>query len=78
MSTVTLQELQEDSAALLQRVENGEHFIVLRGSQPVAELRPIASIRRDPRPFALCQGEFVVPDDFDAPLPDAILNEFEG
>ena len=30
------------------------------------------------RPFGLCEGEFCVPDDFDAPLPEYILNEFEG
>lgn len=30
------------------------------------------------RPFGLCAGEFVVPDDFDAPLPDEILKTFEG
>ena len=30
------------------------------------------------RPFGLCAGEFTVPDDFDAPLPDDILAEFEG
>jgi hypothetical protein len=30
------------------------------------------------RPFGLCSGEFVVPDDFDAPLPDYIIEEFEG
>ena len=30
------------------------------------------------RPFGLCKGEFVVPDDFDAPLPESILKDFEG
>lgn len=30
------------------------------------------------RPFGLCKGEFRVPDDFDAPLPEYILKEFEG
>ncbi|MDQ1351441.1 MAG: hypothetical protein QG657_1743 [Acidobacteriota bacterium] len=30
------------------------------------------------RPFGLCKGEFRVPDDFDAPLPEYILREFEG
>jgi len=30
------------------------------------------------RPFGLCAGEFVVPDDFDAPLPEEILDLFEG
>ena len=31
-----------------------------------------------PRPFGLCAGMFAVPDDFDAPLPDDILQGFEG
>lgn len=30
------------------------------------------------RPFGLCAGEFRTPDDFDAPLPEEILNAFEG
>ena len=30
------------------------------------------------RPFGLCAGEFVVPEDFDAPLPEEILQAFEG
>lgn len=30
------------------------------------------------RPFGLCAGEFVVPDDFDDPLPAEILDAFEG
>ena len=30
------------------------------------------------RPVGLCRGQFMVPDDFDDPLPDDILEEFEG
>lgn len=30
------------------------------------------------RPYGLCAGEFVVPQDFDAPLPENILASFEG
>ena len=30
------------------------------------------------RPCGLARGEFTVPDDFDAPLPDEILDAFEG
>ncbi len=33
---------------------------------------------KQPRPIGLCAGEFVVPDDFDAPLPHDILELFEG
>ncbi|HEY7328364.1 MAG TPA: hypothetical protein VH592_12020 [Gemmataceae bacterium] len=30
------------------------------------------------RPVGLCRGQFTVPDDFDDPLPDEILEEFDG
>jgi uncharacterized protein (DUF433 family) len=33
---------------------------------------------RERRPFGLAEGEFVVPDNFDDPLPDEILDAFEG
>ncbi|MCK7578636.1 MAG: DUF2281 domain-containing protein [Chromatiales bacterium] len=32
---------------------------------------------RSLRPYGLCAGEFQVPDDFDAPLPDSELELFE-
>jgi prevent-host-death family protein len=78
MSTISLQELQNDPGALLDRVEAGEHLVVIRGGRPVAELRPLVPSQPVPRPFGLCVGAFAVPDDFDAPLPDDILREFEG
>ena len=30
------------------------------------------------RPIGLAEGELVVPDDFDAPLSEDILRDFEG
>ena len=29
------------------------------------------------RPYGLCEGEFTVPDNFNAPLPEDILDDFE-
>ena len=78
MSTVSLQELQRDPGALLDRVEAGEHLVVVRGGRPVAELRPVPTTQTGSRPFGLCAGAFTVPDDFDAPLPEEILRDFEG
>jgi hypothetical protein len=31
-----------------------------------------------PRPFGLCAGELIVPEDFDEPLPEEILSSFDG
>ena len=78
MSIVSLQDLQRDPASLLDRVEAGERLVVVREGRPVAELRPLGSTAPGPRPFGLAAGSFVVPADFDAPLPDDLLRGFEG
>jgi hypothetical protein len=31
-----------------------------------------------PRPIGLAKGLFIVPDDFNAPLPENVLQAFEG
>ena len=65
--------------------ESGEEYIPWE--QAVAELRalgvdvsekPQLSESKPTRPFGLCAGEFVVPDDFDDPLPDHVIEEFEA
>lgn len=78
MVTVNADEMQKNLPGYLRLVETGETVVVTRANEPVAELRAVASASREPRPIGLCVGEFVVPDDFDAPLSDEILDAFEG
>jgi antitoxin (DNA-binding transcriptional repressor) of toxin-antitoxin stability system len=78
MSTISVQDIQRDPLAFLQRVEAGESFLVVRDEHPLAEVRPVAVPAIQPRPFGLCAGQFTVPADFDQPLPEEILKEFEG
>lgn len=33
---------------------------------------------KDLRPYGLSKGSFVVPEDFDAPLPEEVLADFEN
>ncbi len=78
MSTISVQDIQRDPLAFLCRVEAGEAFLVVRGDRPLAEVRPLSAPAAQPRPFGLCAGRFTVPADFDQPLPEKILKEFEG
>jgi antitoxin (DNA-binding transcriptional repressor) of toxin-antitoxin stability system len=78
MSTISVQDIQRDLFAFLRRVEAGESFLVVSGEHPLAEVRPVATRARQPRPFGLCAGQFTVPPDFDRPLPEEIVKEFEG
>jgi antitoxin (DNA-binding transcriptional repressor) of toxin-antitoxin stability system len=78
MSPISVQDIQRDPLAFVQRVEAGEALLVVRGGRPLAEVRPLTTVASDPRPFGLCAGQFTVPADFDQPLPDDVLKEFEG
>jgi hypothetical protein len=44
----------------------------------VAAVKPSVLQAKTLRPVGLCAGEFTVPDDFDAPLPEDFLKAFEG
>ena len=78
MSTIKIQEIKRDLQAFLRRIEAGESLIVVRDDQPVAEIMPLVASVREPRPFGLCAGKFTVPADFNEPLPEEILREFDG
>jgi antitoxin (DNA-binding transcriptional repressor) of toxin-antitoxin stability system len=73
---VSVEEIKRDPESVLHRVLNGETLVITARDEPVAEIRPIECVRR-PRPFGLAAGTFVVPDDFDDPLPKEILSSFK-
>lgn len=73
---VSVEEVKRDPEGVLHRVIEGETLVVTDDDRPVAEIRPIEAVRR-PRPFGLARGFFVVPDDFDYPLPEEVLRDFE-
>lgn len=78
MTSITIKDIQRDLLGWLQRVKAGEAFVILEEDKPVAEITPVAGNGPQLRPYGLCAGEFEVPEDFDAPLPDDILYAFEG
>lgn len=75
---ITVDDIQQDPLKYLNQVAAGESFVIVQADQAIAELKPIQNIQKQKRPFGLCAGEFIVPDDFDAPLPEDILKAFEG
>lgn len=78
MTIITIDDIQRDLIGYLQQVKAGETLVVLEENEPVVEIKPVAPNGARLRPYALCAGEFRVPEDFDAPLPDEIIEQFEG
>jgi prevent-host-death family protein len=77
MKAVNTHEAKTQFSRLLRRVAAGEEITIANRGVPVARLVPVPP-KKGPRVLGIFQGEFQVPDDFDAPLPDDLLDLFEG
>lgn len=75
-SVVNVHDAKTHFSKLLARVERGEEIVIGRAGTPVARLVPIAG-GRAPRVPGSARGQIVLAADFDAPLPEEVLAEFE-
>jgi prevent-host-death family protein len=76
MDPVNIYEAKTRLSQLVDRAAAGEDVVIGRNGRPLVRIT-----RLDPAPgirLGLLAGRFEVPDDFDAPLPDAVLAGFEG
>jgi prevent-host-death family protein len=62
---------------LVDAAAGGEEIIIAKAGKPVARLGPLAGSRQTRR-LGILVGKLHVPEDFDAPLPDEIVEAFEG
>ena len=77
MTTVNVHEAKTHLSRLLDRVAGGEEIVIAKSGKPVARLDPIA-VERKIRTPGTYRGKIGIGDDFDAPLPDDMLESFEG
>jgi len=75
MDEVTVHEAKTHLSRLLRRVALGEEILISRGGDPIARLVP--ATRGKTRTLGIDRGRYEVPEDFDAPLPDDIVADFE-
>jgi prevent-host-death family protein len=75
MYNVEIPEGQAEFAELLRRVRSGEEIIISQAGTPIARIVPIAEQKLSRIPGLDC-GKVTIASDFDAPLPDDVLNAF--
>lgn len=76
MRTVNIHEAKTHLSRLVEEAAEGEEIIIAKAGKPIVKLvsaRAPAGIR-----FGLLAGKGSVPDDFDRPLPDDVLDAFEN
>ena len=77
MRTVDVDAAKTQFSRLLDAVAAGEEVVIARAGEPMAKLVPIES-KTPKRRLGRLEGKYTVPEDFDAPLPDDLLDAFEG
>ena len=75
MVEVSVHEAKTHLSRLLRRIASGEEVLISRSGKPVARLVPVALPKK--RQLGRDRGLFVVPEDFDKPLPEDVLRDFE-
>jgi len=77
MSVVNVHAAKTHLSRLLDAAAAGEEVIIARAGKPVARLVSIAE-DKPRRRLGTLTGKLTVLDNFDDPLPDEIIAEFEG
>ena len=77
MVEVNAHDAKPHLSRLLQRVAAGEEIVISRAGKPVARLVPFRKPSCN-RTLGQDKGRYAVPNDFNAPLPDDLIEAFEG
>ena len=77
MEQVNIHEAKTNLSRLVDRVAAGAEIVIAKAGKPLAKLVPYKADKPKRTP-GLYKGQIKIAPDFDAPLPDDILDAFEG
>src|SRR5260370_11886839 len=77
MKEVNTHEAKTQLSRLLRLVAAGEEITIANRGVPVARLVPVPP-KKPQRVLGIFRGQLSVPENFDSPLPEAVLELFEG
>lgn len=79
MFRLNIHEAKTHLSRYLQRLARGEMILLCKRNVPIAEIRPITPQTRKKRPIGGVPRESLkIPPSFFEPLPDELLDAFEG
>jgi prevent-host-death family protein len=77
ITQVNLYEAKTQLSSLVERAAKGEEIIIAKAGKPVARLTQVAQELKSPREFGKnLLGVTYIAEDFDAPLPEEVLQDF--
>jgi prevent-host-death family protein len=76
MRIVNIHTAKTNLSMLIEAVEKGEEVIIARAGRPIVRLESLSS--KPKVKFGVLKGKLKIAHDFDGPLPDNVLNDFES
>lgn len=77
MESVNIYEAKTRLSQLVDKAAAGEDIVVSRNGKPLVRITRLDVPKRRIK-FGVLKGKLTVPVDFDAPLPDEVVADFEG
>ena len=77
MQTINIHEAKTHLSKLVEEVSKGQEIVIAKSGKPMAKLTGISPAKPIRKPGFL-KGKIRIAEDFDAPLPDDMLDAFEG
>ena len=78
MIKLNIHEAKTHLSKYLAKLKPGETIVLCKRNTPIAEIRALPAVRRKPRPLGLGEGTAKILPSFFDPLPDDLLDLFEG
>jgi antitoxin (DNA-binding transcriptional repressor) of toxin-antitoxin stability system len=78
MLKVNIHEAKANLSKYIAAAGRGEAIVICHRNVPVAELRALPRLRKEPRPIGLHRGKFKITRSFFEPLPAEIEAAFRG
>ena len=77
MHKVNIHEAKTHLSRLVEEVSKGQEILIAKSGKPMAKLSGI-KVPKPKRKPGFLKGKIKIAGDFDAPLPDGLLDAFEG
>ena len=77
MRTINIHEAKTHLSRIVEEVAGGESVVIAKAGKPIAKIVPLAK-DASRRTLGILHGKIEISPDFDAELPAAVLDGFEG
>ena len=77
MEIINIHEAKTNLSRIIETVFRGSEVILAKAGKPMVKIVPLQAKKREIK-FGVLKGKIRIAHDFDAPLPDDVLDLFEG